>query len=142
MSVHQCCCSLVVAIFFILVTTALSQTIVRINAGGPLIVDSTNRTWIADAYFGGKGQPYVLAACPNAAMKDALYCSHRYFVPSQAPPYEYNVPVPMAGRYDIRLHFAELVRQLALAFVSRKFLGFSQFRVATHSLHSHTFWLI
>ena len=98
---------------------ALGQVVVRINAGGPLIVDSAGNTWIADAYFGGKGQPYVSPAC--SITLELLYCTQRYFPLNKGTPYVYSIPVPASGRYEIRLNFAELVRKLAFANVSSSF---------------------
>ena len=103
---------------------ALGQVVVRINAGGPLIVDSAGNTWIADAYFGGKGATYVLPACSvtvSDTIDDALYCTQRYFPLNKGTPYVYSIPVPASGRYEIRLNFAELVRKLAFANVSSSF---------------------
>ena len=84
--------------------------ITRINAGGGQFVDAAGNTWIADNYFGGKGTSY--GSCPAVVantVDDELYCTNRWFAPSDGPPFVYQVPVSAAGLYEVRLHFAELV---------------------------------
>ncbi len=72
----------------------------RINVGGN--EGSFNYgDFIADKFFGG-GQLYSITAPIAGTNDDALYQTERY------GNFTYEVPVPVAGEYDIRLHFAEL----------------------------------
>ena len=76
-------------------------------------MDSKGATWIADAYFGGKGKSYGLTTCPTTITTtpdDALYCAQRYFDRTVAAPYVYSIPVSVAGYFQVRLHFGEIVR--------------------------------
>jgi Malectin domain len=73
-------------------------------------VDAAGNTWIADNYFGSKGAAY--GSCPAIVantVDDELYCTNRWFASYHGPPFVYEIPVSVAGLYEIRLHFAELV---------------------------------
>lgn len=63
-------------------------------------------------YFTGGG---TYSACPleiGGTQDDIIYCSERYF--NGQAPYQYNVPIPRSGFYQVKLHFAEvLYSQLA-----------------------------
>jgi Malectin domain len=88
--------------------TATAAT--RINVGGGQVIDTSGNTWIADNYFGGKGAIY--GTCPAEianTVDDNIYCDNRWFGPLQGPPFAYQIPVSVAGQYEVRLHFAELV---------------------------------
>jgi Malectin domain len=74
---------------------------ILINAGGPTVIDSENRTWIADSYFVG-GNTYSNSQIDliNTG-NDIIYQSERYgnFI--------YEIPIPIAS-YSVVLHFAEI----------------------------------
>lgn len=97
----------------------------RINAGGGTLDAAgtgAGAGWSADAYYGGRGTAHGTAETPCAVAKTdpgnsaALYCTHRYYqTTTEAPPYAYNIPVPeAAASYQVRLHFAEIVRPFCL----------------------------
>jgi hypothetical protein len=93
-----------------IIATIPSQFATRINVGGGAFVDSTGKTWIADNYFEGKGAAY--GACPRAianTVDGGLYCTNRWFAPWHVAPFLYQIPVPAAAVYQVRLHFAEIV---------------------------------
>ncbi|MBJ7879595.1 PKD domain-containing protein [Gelidibacter salicanalis] len=73
---------------------------IRINAGGPLVSQGPD-SFEADQYFTG-GSLYNAVIPIAETTDDALYQTERYGA------FTYEVPVPVAGAYDIRLHFAEL----------------------------------
>ena len=88
----------------------------RINAGGVSeYIDGHGISWGADDWYGNKGRRTTPSECTadiRNTTDDILYCSNRFYPTSIVdPPYRYNIPVPYAGRYDIRLHFAEVVRR-------------------------------
>jgi Malectin domain/IPT/TIG domain len=82
----------------------------RVNCGSSNnYVDPNGFTWIADSYFGSKGGIY--SGCPLAVSgtdMDELYCKERYFGWPTTPPFIYDIPVPRAATYFVRLHFAEI----------------------------------
>ncbi|WP_299397240.1 putative Ig domain-containing protein [uncultured Gelidibacter sp.] len=73
---------------------------IRINAGGPDVIHNSEN-FIADENFIG-GTLYSNETPIAGTTDDALYKTERY------GNFTYTVPVPAAGAYDIRLHFAEL----------------------------------
>ncbi len=76
----------------------------RINCGGPALVDSQGRQWLADVCFSGRvtNPPYTSTRAIAGTVDDALYQTERY-----SDGLLYAVPVP-EGSYDVVLHFAEL----------------------------------
>ena len=113
----------------IFVFTSFSQTVVsafhlRINGGGPLIIDSGNNNtrWESDTPYnlGNKGQrnnictsqPNITFANVSTTVPRTLYCTQRFYNPTTfPPPYQFNIPVPTNNTYYIvKLHFIEFVR--------------------------------
>ena len=87
----------------------------RINCGGENeYVDTNGVSWGADAWYGNKGRRTTPSECTTDIINttdDILYCSNRFYPVSMVdPPYRYNVPVPYSALYEVRLHFAEVVR--------------------------------
>ncbi|MEB8330272.1 PKD domain-containing protein [Flavobacteriaceae bacterium KMM 6897] len=73
---------------------------VRINVGGPQGTFGS-QSFSADQYF--TGGSLFSATIPIAeTTDDELYQTERF------GNFSYNIPVPLSGEYDIRLHFAEL----------------------------------
>ena len=73
---------------------------IRINVGGPqTLVDG--QTFIADRYASG-GTLFTNEIPINGTSDDTLYQTERFGT------YSYEIPVSIAGDYDIRLHFAEI----------------------------------
>lgn len=98
----------------------------RINCGGPLIVDSNNNNarWESDTTYnvGNKGnRRNICTNQPNITMTNlppnvprTLYCTQRFYAPNvfTVPPYQYNIPVPENNAYYlVKLHFLEMVRR-------------------------------
>jgi len=73
---------------------------VRINTGGP-VVNVAGQSFIADQYSTG-GTLFNKDVPIEGTNDDALYQTERFGAMS------YEIPVSVAGEYDIRLHFAEL----------------------------------
>ena len=92
------------------------QAAIRINAGGDEYIDFAGNTWLADKYVVNyHGQDYTDCSQPvNSTTDDSIYCSHRWFAVWTGFPYVYNIPVTSAGVYEIRLHFAEIVRKISV----------------------------
>jgi len=87
----------------------------RINAGGEIeYIDSNGISWGADKWYGNTGRRTSPSECTANIINttdDILYCSNRFYPTSIVdPPYRYNSPLPYAALYEIRLHFAEVVR--------------------------------
>ncbi|CAM4384929.1 malectin domain-containing carbohydrate-binding protein [Zobellia nedashkovskayae] len=78
----------------------------RLNAGGGEVTFEGN-TFIADneEYYTG-GDTYTQIIDIAGTTNDAIYQSERYGANSGG--YGYDIPVGVAGEYDIRLHFAEI----------------------------------
>ena len=74
---------------------------VRINAGGPQVTDSSNRVWAADQYFSG-GNTYAVGTSIAGTTDDALYQTERW-----GNPFSYSIPLS-SGTYVVVLHFAEI----------------------------------
>ena len=116
----------VVVFTFLIVELAVPVTAfhLRINGGGPLIIDSTNNNtrWEADTpyNFQNKGnrynicsqQPNVTFTNVSSSVPRTLYCTQRFYKPNVfPPPYQYHIPVPANHSYYIvKLHFMEYVR--------------------------------
>ncbi|MGI9551831.1 MAG: malectin domain-containing carbohydrate-binding protein [Aurantibacter sp.] len=73
---------------------------VRINVGGPQLTFGPD-TYIADQYFTG-GSLFSASIPIDGTTDDELYQTERFGT------FSYEIPVPVSGEYDIRLHFAEL----------------------------------
>jgi Malectin domain len=87
----------------------------RINAGGESeYIDTNGTSWGADNWYGNKGRRTTPSECTSDILNttdDILYCSNRFYPVSIVdPPYRYNIPVPYSALYEVRLHFAEAVR--------------------------------
>ena len=80
--------------------TFTTTKFLRINSGGPE-VNVGSDSFIEDNYFIG-GNLYSNKSAIAGTANDAIYQTERYGNMS------YQIPVPVAGVYDIRLHFAEL----------------------------------
>jgi len=77
--------------------------VARINSGGPEVTTPDGTVWDADRLFTGgtgEGGPYTPVAGTD---DDVLYQDERWGASS------YAIPVPAAGVYTVRLHFAEMV---------------------------------
>ncbi|TXE07509.1 carbohydrate-binding protein [Gelidibacter salicanalis] len=75
---------------------------IRINTGGPTVkVDSG--LFEADNYVTGGKDGFQTTSPINGTYNDELYQTERY-----GKSFSYTIPLPIAGEYDIRLHFAEL----------------------------------
>jgi hypothetical protein len=94
------------------------HVVARINAGGDDYIDANGTVWTADKFVVNyHGQDF--ASCPREIANttdDALYCCHRWFSVWTGFPYVYSIPVGATGVYDVRLHFAEIVRFRYLLF--------------------------
>ena len=143
----------VVVFTFLIVELAVPVTAfhLRINGGGPLIIDSTNNNtrWEADTpyNFQNKGnrynicsqQPNVTFANVSSTVPRTLYCTQRFYKPTVfPPPYQYNIPVPTNDSYYIvKLHFMEYVR-CVYAYVSSLDWVVLAFRYGSICSFSHT----
>ncbi|WCB95824.1 virion structural protein [Baekduia alba] len=72
----------------------------RINAGGLAYTTFTGVSWLADSSFSG-GFTYHIPDAISGTTDPALAQDEH------AGTFSYNIPVP-SGKYDVRLHFAEL----------------------------------
>jgi len=81
--------------------SVLAET--RINAGGPQLIAGGN-VFIVDQYDVG-GTTFTSTEPIAGTTDDELYQTERYAAGTQ---FSYEIPVGMAGEYDIRLHFAEI----------------------------------
>ncbi|MEO9891022.1 malectin domain-containing carbohydrate-binding protein [Aurantibacter sp.] len=73
---------------------------VRINVGGEQITYGTD-AYSADQYF-MSGSLYDTTSPIAGTTSDEIYQTERF------GNFSYEIPIPVAGEYDIRLHFAEL----------------------------------
>jgi hypothetical protein len=82
----------------------------RINCGSTAqVIDSNSVAWGPDQYFNNIGSLY--STC--GSITNSIYCTSRYFRATSAPPFRYEIPVPVSNApYQLRLHFAEQVRDL------------------------------
>lgn len=88
----------------------------RINAGEESeYIDTDGIAWDADQWYGNKGRRTTPSECfsdISNTTDDILYCSNRFYPTSTVElPYLYNIPVPYSALYEVRLHFAEVVRR-------------------------------
>ena len=90
-----------------------TETVYRINAGGPDYEDEQGHLWEADAYF-NTGHPAAPSRRLDPVEVGRLAVHHRThrFDDESDPELRYSFPVPR-GRYLVRLHFAETHRRAA-----------------------------
>jgi hypothetical protein len=84
---------------------APSSGAIRINTGGNQYTDPSGNVWIADAYFGNKGNGF--ASCGSDILGttlDEVYCYNRWY--GGADNLVYEIPIAN-GNWEIRLMFAE-----------------------------------
>jgi Malectin domain len=84
-----------------IVPTVKSMLIARINCGGQDFTDGNGNIWNADYSFIGGGTYGVQSPISNTTL-EMLYQSERY------GNMQYQIAVPVAGRYQVVLHFAEI----------------------------------
>lgn len=89
---------------------------VRVNAGGPDYVDSTARLWQADKVHAAGSWGYVGGSAHSDGRPDlpildtpdpTLYRTDRWWSPAPYPDGGYKFDVPIAGLYEVEMHFAE-----------------------------------
>jgi hypothetical protein len=83
-----------------------SSTAIRINTGGGQYTDPSGNVWMADAYFGNKGNGY--GSCGSDILGttlDGLYCYNRWY--GGADNLIYEIPIAN-GNWEVRLMFAEI----------------------------------
>lgn len=87
-----------------------SDTLYRVNVGGPEHVDAEGRLWEADNYYVESGIRHYDYGRGDVAGTDVdfVYQSHRFGI---GRPIGYRFPVA-PGAYSVRLHFAEISGQL------------------------------
>jgi lysophospholipase L1-like esterase len=78
---------------------------IRVNVGGPALIDSKGQVWQADFGF-NTGITNSTASPIAGTVDDALYQTERWDF-GTSPEMTYNFPVPN-GVYQVRLHFAEI----------------------------------
>ena len=96
----------------------------RINCGTTkqVIVPPENIVWTPDQ-FSTMGLSYN--TCGN--ITTSIYCTSRYYRPTDVTPYRYELPVAVSNRnYQVRLHFAEQVRLAEFGVLRWAPLYFSQ----------------
>ena len=115
-------------------TTTTAQTTtpdfhLRINAGGPLIIDNNNNhRWESDTAYNVDGKGSRRNVCSSSSINNttfftnlpldtpaSVFCTQRYYNPQNIiayrPPYQYQIPVPdNDAYYVVILHVVELVR--------------------------------
>ena len=79
-------------------------TTVRVNAGGPSVVDSLGQTWAADSGY-NTGRSTTNTRTVTGTTAPALFKTERY-QEANNPPLVYTLAVAN-GDYRVRLHFAE-----------------------------------
>lgn len=86
--------------------TLAQETIIRINAGGPQVT-AGGVQWAEDRYY-TNGTHFVGPADWDitGTNLDPIYRSER-FASEHLGTFNYSIPVPVDGRYEVRLHFAE-----------------------------------
>ncbi|MCU1517296.1 MAG: hypothetical protein JWQ75_2017 [Pseudarthrobacter sp.] len=81
--------------------------VLRINAGGPSVT-AGGVLWGADQYFtGGKAFENTSVGDIAGTTADVLYTSERS-ASTDLGSFAYAIPVPVAGSYTVKLHFAEI----------------------------------
>jgi Malectin domain/IPT/TIG domain len=86
------------------VRTALNAPFqpIRINVGGPQLVDTQGRTWTEDRFYKG-GNVYTEGRFNVRGTSDsAIFQLERNGI------FQYEVPLRMVGSYQVTLHFTEL----------------------------------
>ncbi len=78
-------------------------SVFRINSGGPAFIFN-GEDWLVDQ-FNDAGQSFTNAIPIAATNNDVLYQTEVF---DNSSSFTYNIPVPAAGGYAIRLHFAEI----------------------------------
>ncbi|TLU96067.1 CBM96 family carbohydrate-binding protein [Dyadobacter sediminis] len=92
----------VVQVKLLVISEEASNTIVRINAGGPEFTTATKKRFVADQYYAGIDRVSSIASGDILnTSNDILYQSARC-----SPSFSYNIPVAN-GTFDVYLHFAE-----------------------------------
>lgn len=81
-------------------------TIHRINSGGQGFTDTSGNVWSADSLFTG-GSSYVVTSPIQNTLSPTAYRAERWWTATSGIISAYRLPVPAAGDYEIRLHFAE-----------------------------------
>jgi len=76
----------------------------RINTGGSSFTDSSSNVWSADTGY-NTGSTFTSGNAIAGTTDDSLYQSERWDA-AGSPELEYTISAP-AGRYEVRLHFAE-----------------------------------
>jgi len=77
--------------------------VVRINSGGPSFTFNS-QDWQADQYNDGTGN-YSTTESIEATANDLLYQTELF---DESGTFNYDIPVPAAGEYAVRLHFTEI----------------------------------
>ncbi|MDQ3459173.1 MAG: malectin [Deinococcota bacterium] len=78
-----------------------------VNAGGPEVV-AGGVTWTADQFFeGGRTTSNEVVTEIEGTDNDEIYLNARV-ADANLDGFSYSIPVPTAGVYEVRLHFAEL----------------------------------
>lgn len=78
---------------------------IRVNAGGPALIDSKGQVWVADHSYNTDFTNSTTAPIAGT-VDDALYQTERWDY-TTSPELKYNLAVPN-GIYQVRLHFAEI----------------------------------
>jgi hypothetical protein len=101
------CLVYMVALANVLVRPAKTHALdpIRVNAGGPALIDSQGRVWQADHSFNA-GFTNSTTTPIAGTVDDALYQTERWDW-TDNPELKYNLAVPN-GVYQVRLHFAEI----------------------------------
>jgi hypothetical protein len=95
------------ALIFLLLSTAQAQeALIRINAGGT-DVDVGGVQWLEDRYYTGGTHAVFDDLEIKGTDLDVIYASER-FADEERGTFSYAIPVPQEGRYEVRLHFAEI----------------------------------
>ncbi len=84
---------------------AVATTIMRINAGGPA-VSINGVSWDADEFYSGGGTFSNSGIEILGTDNDFVYQTERFDTGMNG--FEYNIPVPGDGMYNVSLHFAEI----------------------------------
>jgi len=90
------------------------EVVALINCGGGDYTDNNGMAWEADstralyAAGGTNGIPQMTTTEIFGTDDDVLFQSGRMFKRRKPEPYKYEIPVPVAGDYNVILHFAEI----------------------------------
>ena len=90
------------------------EAVALINCGGGDYTDINGIAWEADstralyAAGGTNGIPQMTTTEILGTDDDVLFQSGRMFQRRKPEPYKYEIPVPVAGDYNVVLHFAEI----------------------------------